>query len=54
MKTRMKFDGTVLTEPGPVLRGELVTDYHAWSEEEQAQREGRPAAYRKVYALGRH
>jgi hypothetical protein len=27
MRGRVKFDGTVLCEPGPVLRGELETGY---------------------------
>lgn len=29
MRTRQKFDGTVLVELGAVLKGELVTDYAA-------------------------
>jgi|SRR3954462_15031142 hypothetical protein len=33
MGRQVKFSGTVLTTPGPVLRGELVIDYAAYNEE---------------------
>lgn len=35
MRGRVKFDGTVLCEPGPVLRGELETDYVALRDAER-------------------
>jgi hypothetical protein len=50
VRQRVKFDGTVLTEPGPVLRGELETGY----ERDGAMHGRARRTYTAVLSFGDH